>query len=173
MLLKGDKIWFRALEKGDATFLYEVENDTENWLSGFNTLPYSLSTLIQYIDNQTCDIYADKQIRFVAIEKRTGKNVGLIDLYDFNPLHKNAWIGIYIQPQYRGKGLGKEALQIIEEYAFQHINVKNLLCYVAEDNTPSINLFTSRGFSKVGEIKDYYKRRNSTYVNAYIFQKQE
>ena len=48
--------------------------------------------------------------------------MGCIDLFDFDPRNRRAALGMYIAPEYRGKGVGKAALEALETYAFTHLN---------------------------------------------------
>ncbi|MFT5942930.1 MAG: diamine N-acetyltransferase, partial [Sediminicola sp.] len=139
--LKGIHGYLRALEPEDLNFLYELENNTQIWEISGTTTPYSKHILQLYLDNAHKDIYEAKQLR-LCICNSDDNVVGLIDLFDFDPHHHRAGIGIVIlEEKDRNKGLGLEALQLLENYAFDGLHLRQLYANVLEDNEASIHLF--------------------------------
>ncbi len=60
---------------------------------------------------------------------------------------KRAGIGILIKDEKdRNKGIGTEALQLLINYCFIHLNLHQLYCNISEDNKASIKLFKKQGF---------------------------
>lgn len=59
--------------------------------------------------------------------------------------HQTAEISIYLAPEARGKGVGKQVLQYALDQA-PHFDIKVLLGYIFAHNTPSLKLFYSLGF---------------------------
>ncbi|MGB3143211.1 MAG: GNAT family N-acetyltransferase [Maribacter sp.] len=168
--LQGNQVYLRALEKKDLDFLYQLENDTENWeISGTQT-PYSKDVLQLYLDNAHLDIYEVKQLRLV-ICSQDHQSIGLIDLFDFEPYHQRVGLGIIIQDtEMRNKGIGKEAIQLVIEYAFQTLGVKQVYANILEENEPSLNLFEKLGFVAIGIKKDWI-RSGKSFKNEILLQK--
>ena len=54
---------------------------------------------------------------------------------------------MYIAPEYRGKGVGKAALEALEAYAFTHLNLRVLYAVIATSNIPCSSLYRSAGYS--------------------------
>jgi diamine N-acetyltransferase len=105
-LLRGENLFLRALEKEDLQFLYELENNTHVWEISGTVTPYSKSVLEFYLENAHRDIYEVKQLRLVICGYE-GIALGLIDLFDFDPKHKRAGVGIVIVKEAdRNKGIG-------------------------------------------------------------------
>ena len=103
--LKRKNINLRALEPEDLEFLYDIENNESHWEISHTKSPLSKYVLKQYIENSHLDIFEAKQLRLLIEEKSTKQQLGLIDLFDFNPQHKRAGIGILIHPDFQSKGL--------------------------------------------------------------------
>ena len=62
------------------------------------------------------------------IEKE-GVAIGTIDLFDYEPMHARAGLGIWIvQESNRRQGYAKEALRLIIEYAFFKLQLNQLYC---------------------------------------------
>lgn len=100
--LKGKQLFLRALEPEDIDFLYKLENDETIWQVSETQTPYSRYVLKQYLKNSYKDIYEVKQLR-LAIVSHTHGLVGLIDLYDFDPKHKRAGVGIVVDTVHHSK----------------------------------------------------------------------
>ena len=169
MNLSGIKICLRALEPEDLDFLYKIENNERFWEVSHTQVPFSKYLLKQYLENAHLDIYEAKQLRLIIEENTTKIQVGMIDLFDFNPQHQRAGIGILIHPDFQNKGFASEALKIIISYAFKHLQLHQLYANIAVDNFKSNSLFTKNGFIKRGEKKDWIFSEGK-FKNELLFQ---
>ena len=168
--LSGTNIDLRALEPEDLDFIYYIENNETFWELSTTQTPYSKFLIRQYLENAHRDIYEVKQLR-LAICGKDEALLGLIDLFDFDPVHKRAGIGILIaEKEDRGKGYGKEALKLLITYAFTHLNLHQLYANISSENIESIKLFEKHNYLKVGNKKDwiYY---NNKYLDELLYQK--
>ena len=167
--LQGEHIFLRALEPEDLEFIHDVENDESIWeISNTNT-PYSKYLIKQYLEHSHKDIYEVKQLRLI-ISNYDNEVLGMIDVFDFNPKNRRAGIGILIKKEaHREKGYGKEALNLLIDYCFTHLDLHQLYCNISENNKASINLFSNRGFEKIGLKKDW-NIINGAFKNEYIYQ---
>jgi len=163
------KIHLRALEKSDLTWLYLIENDQSLWKYSNTILPYSFDLLKDYIKNSRRDIFDVKQLRMV-ISLEDKKGVGLVDLFDFRPEHKRAGIGVIVDKEFHNKGIAKKALQLLEIWAKEKLQLHQLYTYIAEENLKSINLFKSLGYIEIG-LKNDWNFYEGKYNNEYTFQK--
>ena len=159
-MLKGTKTQLRALEPTDLDLLYKWENDIDNWhLSGTLT-PYSRFVIEQYLASSHHDIFYNKQLRLMidATDSKKPGTIGCIDLFDFDPFHKRAGVGILIgDSNLRGKGYGREALALLSDYAFNKLDLHQLFANIAADNVSSLELFKKCGFVMVGIKKEWLK----------------
>ncbi|MDP5105762.1 MAG: GNAT family N-acetyltransferase, partial [Polaribacter sp.] len=103
-ILSDQNIHLRALEPEDLEFLYQIENNESFWEVSHTQTPFSKYVLKQYLENAHLDMYESKQLRLLIEEKSTKKQVGMIDLFDFNPQHRRAGVGILIHPDFQKKG---------------------------------------------------------------------
>ena len=170
LTLKGNDIYLRALEPGDLQFLYDLENNPGIWEISGTLAPYSKKVLKSYLDNAHRDIYEVKQLR-LCICNGNDERIGLIDLFDFNPNHRRAGVGIIIaEESERGRGTGAEALNLLMKYAFSILGLRQLYANVGEDNKRSIGLFTRLGFEQAGIKRDWI-RSGDSFKDEIMFQK--
>ena len=156
MFIQSENISLRATEPADAPLIYNWENDVSVWHVSETLMPFSLFQIEQFILNNT-DLYSSKQIRLMVDESKTGKTVGCIDLFDFDPFHERIGLGLLIAAEYRSKGFAAEAIKLIEKYIFKTLQLNQLHCVIGSDNTASIKLFEKMGFEKCGTRKSWIK----------------
>lgn len=164
-----DKISLRALEPSDIDLLLRIENDDRYWKYANRTEPYSRDLLQKYIEQQKQDIFQVKQKRF-AISIENKDTLGFIDIFDFEPMHRRAGVGIFILDKYRGIGIGRKSVTLLGEYAKTHLNLNCIYANIAKENTTSINLFESCGYKKIGLKKEWNYYENS-FHGEYLYQK--
>ena len=151
---QNDLVTLRALEPEDLDFLFDTENDTELWKYSNRFQPFSKRLLNSYIANANKDIFETRQIKLVITDKQ-GRVIGFIDLFNFEPLHHRAAIGLMISPANRGRGYASAALVLIEAYAKEMLQLHQLYANIAKENQHSIQLFESQNFLLVGKKKDW------------------
>lgn len=168
--LEFGKIRFRALEPEDIDLLFEWENDAEIWEISNTFEPFSKYILAKYIKDSQRDIYESKQIRMI-IETIDGKAVGAIDLFDFDPFHFRAGVGILIRDEKDRKlGYASDSLKLLCSYATNYLRLHQLYANISEDNLASIHLFKSNGFELIGTKKEW-RRTLDGWKNELMFQK--
>lgn len=150
--LSDNRIRLRALEPGDIDILFDIENDTEEWDSSSSCTPCSRYALENYIYNSTHDFIVDGQVRLV-IERIEDKTVvGMIELFDHNPIVHKAELGIIVLKEFRGCGYASDAIALLKEYARTFFHLSQMYVYVSTDNIPAIKLFNKNGFSVSGTL---------------------
>lgn len=155
--LTHGKIKLRPLEPEDIDLLYDWENNMAIWEVSNTKTPFSRHILAQYLADSKQDIYALKQLRLI-IQNESDKAIGAIDLFDFEPYHLRAGIGILIHDkEQRKKGFAGDTLEAISVYALEVLGLKQLYANIAADNSESIHLFEKAGFEMVGRKKDWLK----------------
>lgn len=169
-LLENNILYLRAPEPEDLDLLYAWENNTEIWENGASIVPYSRYSIKQYLIDYKHDIFTDKQLRLMITLKETGECVGAIDLYDFDPLHRRAGVGILTDDKYRRKGYAWAALLLLEDYAFQFLNLKQLYAIIPMKNSNSIRLFTKAGYRRTGLLEQWIASGDS-FLDALVVQK--
>jgi diamine N-acetyltransferase len=168
--LKGENIYIRALEPNDLEFIYTIENDQRIWEVSNTHTPYSRFLVKQYLENAHQDIYEAKQLRLAICQDQDFPALGLIDLFDFDPKNNRAGVGIVIQGnENRNQNIGSEALELLIQYAFRHLNLHQLYANIGTENVASKALFTKFGFQSIGIKKDW-NLVNGVYKDEAIFQ---
>lgn len=167
--LIGEHIKLRALEPEDLSFLFDTENDEDFWEVSHTQTPFSKFVLKQYLENAHLDIYEAKQLRLIIEENTSNNQIGMIDLFNFNPQHKRAGIGVLISKKHQQKGYASEALKLLIGYSFSFLQLHQLYANITAKNDKSLNLFIKHNFKQIGIKKDWIVSHD-TYKDEILFQ---
>ena len=171
-LLNGNNLRLRAIEPTDLDFIYTIENDPMIWRVGNTLIPYSRHQLEQYILSSQHDLYSEKQLRLMIdllLPENEKKTIGVIDIYDFEPHHEHAGVGIFVLPEEQEKGYATEALQVLIRYCFEILKLRMLHCNITAENTSSIRLFEKAGFLQCG-LKKEWRYLDNGWIDELMFQ---
>lgn len=171
MLLEDDRIRLRAMEPEDCEAMYRWENDTSLWHLGDTTRPFSRAALRDLITQASLDIYNARQVRLMIVLISSGKTIGCVDLFSFDPLNRRAGVGILIyESVMRRQGYASAALRLIAEYAFGHLDMRQLWADIPVSNTASLRLFERVGFTGDTLRREWVRRQDGTYEDARFVQ---
>lgn len=155
MNIEGTVCRLRALEIEDIEAMYGWENDIEVWRVSGSVAPFSRNVLRRLIDEQQFDIYATRQMRLVIECATSGEAVGAVDLFEFDPHHRRAGVGIIVAPPYRRQGYALDALLTLERYAKEVLMLHQLWCSAGADNKASLSLFAKAGYAECGRRREW------------------
>ena len=169
MNIEGHICLLRALEPRDLDVMYGWENDITIWRESGTVAPFSRHQLSKLIEEQQFDIYATRQLRLV-IESRVGDVVGAVDMFEYDPQHRRAGVGIVVDAGFRRQGYALDALDTLADYARTVLNLRQLWCSVMEDNSASLHLFRRAGYEECGRRKSWIITRKGEF-DEILFQK--
>ena len=87
--------------------------------------------------------------------------IGTISLEQINTISRRATLGIFIgNKEYRNKGYGSEAIELILDYGFNYMNLNNIYLQLIECNDRAKRCYEKCGF------KEFGRRRKCEYVNG-------
>lgn len=170
MALSNANITLRALEPDDVELLYKWENDRDVWRVSNTRTPLSKFALANYIKSADKDIWELKEMRLV-IEDENHKPLGSLELFEFDPYHGRAGVGVLVFEQSeRRKGIALTALEMLFDYAKNELGLTQVYANIAESNLPSIALFKKLGFVEVG-LKKNWLRTPEGFEGEWLMQK--
>lgn len=157
--LVGERLFLSPMSLGDA-------EQYAAWMNDFAVTDYigrsvqvlTLAAEMDYLEN-----VKDKEASFAIVANENGeeKLIGSISIMEINYTHRIGTLGIFIgDPEYRSKGYGAEAINLILEFAFRYMNLKNINLSVYDYNERAIKCYKKVGF------KEYGRRRKSIFMNG-------
>lgn len=115
-------------------------------------MPFSETLSEQYLNMLVTD---DKRMTY-AIEVN-GQHVGNIGLKDYNEDFKRSEIFVEVgEAEFRSKGVGKAAIAILLDYAFDVLNLREIRLEVLEFNAAAIHVYKKLGFVSTGSTGWHY-----------------
>ncbi|MCX6283406.1 MAG: GNAT family N-acetyltransferase [Bacteroidetes bacterium] len=171
-ILKSKSLQLRAVEPADIDLLYQWENDPSIWRVSNTLTPYSRFQIEEYVMNVQNDIYSSRQLRLMIVGNEgdlKDRAIGAIDLFDFDPFHMRAGIGILVREEFRRNRYASEALELLIRYAFEVLNLRQLYSNITPENTASVSLFEKYGFERCGIKKDWVRVGNG-WLEEWMFQ---
>ena len=170
-ILTNRDIKLRALEPEDLEELFRWENNPDTWHLSNTLTPLSRFVLRQYLENAHRDIYETRQLRLVIQLREEERPLGAIDLFDFDPFHHRAGVGILIADrQDRNRGYAGQALETLVNYGFEVLRLHQLYANIGVTNQVSIKLFEKAGFEITGRKRDWIRVAGG-YEDEYIVQR--
>ncbi len=143
-----------------AKYLYEVP------------YPYKIDDALKFIKSSCDDFRLHKSITFAIDYKNKFQSVrllvGIIAIKDIDYVNKKANIGYWIGQQYHGKGIATECIELVVNYAFDVLGLKEISAYVFPENKPSIRVLEKNGFVKTKKVNEYHTISNS-YRNSLVY----
>lgn len=154
ILVTGNKVRIRKAQISDADFISKCEQDSDNspWVANW---PLFLRIMM----------FGDEDFLQTIIETIDGTPVGFIIFRDL--LNKSTQIELKrIAVMDKGKGYGKEALQLSWRLAFEKFNTKKIYLHTKTENIRAQNIYKHVGF--IAETPDPC---TSFYINAVDYEK--
>ena len=101
------------------------------------------------------DIKDEKNIWFEIWQKEDQIPIGLVGFFQIYNIHRRAEVGMLIgEPEYWGKGIGPEAVNLMLDYGFNTLNYHKIVAGVNATNTRSLGMCKKLGFIEEGHQKD-------------------
>lgn len=153
--LIGDRITLREYRMEDVPEIRKWANDEEITyaLSEIFSFPQTYQNTESFIRSMvegTSDIKG-----FVISEKDTLDYIGQIDLMNLNWRNRSATIGIVIgRKELLGQGYGREALRMIQKFAFKTLNLHRLELQVLDFNERAYHCYIGCGFKEEGRQRE-------------------
>lgn len=160
--LETQRINLRKLKISDAKFIYQNTKDKEVTKYTFVIPPpFEFKKAEKFIKKTQREW--KKKIAFeFGIELRENKKlIGTIHLSEINYKNKDANIGFWLSKKYWGKGLAKEALNLILNFGFKKLKLKRIQARVLHKNIRARNLLKSSGFKLEERLrkKTFFKNK--------------
>ena len=150
-MIKGKKVSLRAIERDDLRRLWELRNDAEvETISNGPPKPRSMAEMEAWFDKLT----ADRDANVFAIEA-DGRLVGQCNLRDIDPVNRRAELGIALLGDEIGKGYGSDAIRVLLDYAFRHLNLHKVSLDTLATNEPGLRAYRACGFIEEGRLREH------------------
>ncbi|WP_049945564.1 GNAT family N-acetyltransferase [Candidatus Stoquefichus massiliensis] len=153
-IMNGDKVKLRPIIYDDVYLLNKWKN-TESvykYLGG-GFLPTSIDIQKKWMENMMNTTGSNK--RFIIESDDKHEAIGMIGLYEINWINRTCELGVFIgECKLQGSGYGKEACRLIENYAFDYLNLRKIKLSVVEENIRAVRMYQSLGYVEAGRLHE-------------------
>ena len=154
-MLTVGKHHLRAMEPADAEAMHRWENQPAEWWVGATMGPWSLAAM-EALARGEQEVWATGQTRLILTHATLP--VGAFDLFDINPRNGTAGVGVLIDAAHRDQGHAAAGLQLLHNYAFDHLGLAILRADVPTANPGSTRLFEQAGYTNRGTLPGWVRR---------------
>ncbi|GHC84523.1 acetyltransferase [Nocardiopsis terrae] len=137
-------------EHTDAYFAAGLDEEVRRLKGAHGHLTYEQA-------RQWCESRAGRSDRLdlAILAPGDGRYLGELSVYAVSPENETAGYRIALSAiEFTGRGLGKEATQLVLEYAFDRIGLHRVWLYVYAFNMRAIAVYRSCGFHVEGRLRD-------------------
>lgn len=156
--LFGKSIMLREYKREDIDHMRKWVNDPQvvDNLSDIFLAPHTLEETEAFLNSILKGERKDN-FSFVIANKEAETYIGQIDLLNVDWKNRSTEIGIVIgEAENRGRGIGSEALQVLQEFVFNRLNMNRLQIKVHSYNTRAHNCYLKSGFKEEGRMRQSF-----------------
>ncbi|MDF2950303.1 MAG: N-acetyltransferase [Sedimentibacter sp.] len=151
------------IETNDMQYIYEWFSDID-FLRTYDYMP-PISQTKEEVDKTFNDYEKNEESVVFAIKiKENNQIIGIAGFDDIVKENKVATLFIGIgDKNIRGRGYGKEALNLLLEYGFNELDFYRIQLNVLEFNHAAIALYEKAGFKREGTFREFVLRDGKRY----------
>ncbi|SNT03092.1 Protein N-acetyltransferase, RimJ/RimL family [Anaerovirgula multivorans] len=154
----GKNLMLREFQKEDLPHIREWVNDPDiaNNLSDIFMYPHTLNETETFLNGILEGKFSDEK-HFIIAEKVSGDYIGQMGLLKIDWKNRTAEVGIVIgKKDLLGKGIGTEAMRLLQQFAFERMNLNRLELTVHDFNARAIKCYEKSGFTLEGRLRQKY-----------------
>ena len=149
--LIGEKIYLRALERGDAAVFLPWVNDYDVRRTLIFHRPMNLVQEEEFIDRAA---QSQQDVVFAIALKKDDRLIGNTALHRVMNRNRSAGFGILIGDKAEwNKGYGTEATRLVVGYGFDTLNLNRIWLHVYDDNPGGKRAYEKAGFKIEGVLR--------------------
>jgi RimJ/RimL family protein N-acetyltransferase len=167
-MLTGEKIILRPIRTEDWEHTVKWRNDMFIKSSTMSH-PYPVTNELEkeWYEQNTRN-KSNSFFPFTVVSKESGKVLGYFSLNSINWISRNGFVsGAIGETENMGKGLGREAVELLLRYAFDFLNLGKICAYVRTDH-PAMKTWLETGAVQEGVLKNHFFADGKYYDVAFL-----
>ena len=148
------RVYLQSLSLDDVDDLTRNANDFDvayNAASfGEFPYPYRKEHAHNLVEYATAQMSLGREFHFGIHMDREGTLVGAVAAAHIDPVNRKCEIGYWLGREHWGRGLAKEAVSLLMQFAFGRLGMNRIYAMVFPFNVRSINLLNALGFRRDG-----------------------
>ncbi|WP_329435129.1 GNAT family N-acetyltransferase [Streptomyces sp. NBC_01280] len=160
-VLTGDKTVLRPFTAADADTMAEIIDDPEvRHFTGDPSNELTVDFLRSWYGSRGAQ---DDRLDLAVTDRATGRLVGEVVLYDWDPEHRSCTFRTLVGPEGRGRGLGTEAARLIVGHGFERLGLHRIALDLFSHNHRARRVYEKVGFVEEGVARQSVLRDGQWY----------
>lgn len=149
----GERIMLREFEQNDLGEMRKwiTDPDSTRYLSDTFVVPQTWEQTAGFLDALLSG--SKPGVHLVIADIMTGDYLGQCDLMNVTDYSRKAELAIVLGPEHQGKGYGGEAIELLLELAFCHLNLNRVHLRVSSQNARALACYERAGFAREGVLR--------------------
>lgn len=149
----GERIMLREFEQNDLGEMRKwiTDPDSTRYLSDTFVVPQTWEQTAGFLDALLSG--GKPGVHLVIADIMTGDYLGQCDLMNVTDYSRKAELAIVLGPEHQGKGYGGEAIELLLELAFCHLNLNRVHLRVSSQNARALICYERAGFAREGVLR--------------------
>lgn len=149
----GERIMLREFEQNDIGEMRKwiTDPDSTRYLSDTFVVPQTWEQTAGFLDALLSG--SKPGVHLVIADIMTGDYLGQCDLMNVTDYSRKAELAIVLGPEHQGKGYGGEAIELLLELAFCHLNLNRVHLRVSSQNARALACYERAGFTREGVLR--------------------
>jgi RimJ/RimL family protein N-acetyltransferase len=102
------------------------------------------------VENYDAELAAGRRVSLTIVEPGRNDCCGRIDAHAFDWQAGKAELGVWVAPDYRGRGFARHALTLFSEWLFDAVGLSTVQLITGADNEPLRAAAAAAGFTETG-----------------------
>ena len=151
-MIRGNRLTLRAVERDDLPRYTAWLNDPDVTFHLTMFSPFNLEDETDWYERQRTD---DTVLNLAIVINQEARHIASVGLMGLSRREQRAELGIVIGDKSQwGKGYGREAIQLLLDFAFAELNLHRIFLRVDATHTAAIRCYVSCGFKEEGRLRD-------------------
>ncbi|MEN9488558.1 MAG: hypothetical protein RL494_823 [Bacteroidota bacterium] len=152
--LESERLLLRQITPDDVNEIFALRSNPETMKYIPRPLATTKDDAMGHIKMIQDKIVSNEGINWAITEKGNPKMIGIIGHYRIRWEHFRSEIGYMLLPEYQGKGIITEAIQLLVDYGFNEMKMHSLEAIIDPKNTASARVLEKNNFVKEAHFKE-------------------
>ena len=161
----GKRCYLSPMSTEDAEKYVLWLNDME--VAQYLTMAYQIIGVD--VERETLERLVRQGYHFAIVESKKDELIGGCGLLNLDQINACAEVGIFIgEKSYWNSGYGEEALRLLLDYAFNILNLHNIMLKVYAYNSRAVRCYRKIGFQEIGRRRQAKRIQGGSYDIIYM-----
>ena len=152
--LESERLVLRQITPDDVNEIFALRSNPETMKYIPRPLVTTIDQAMEHIKMIQDKIVSSEGINWAITEKVNPKMIGIIGHYRIRWEHFRSEIGYMLLPEYHGKGIITEAIQLMVRFGFDDMKMRSLEAIIDPANLASAKVLEKNNFIKEAHIKE-------------------